>query len=443
MADTRLDTLLEAYFDGVLASDEKHELERRLLASAEDRHRFWQWAEWDALLSEWGEETESLEAGEGESSCPSKCIPPLSRKGAADMLRPWVFTLLGVFVVAFVGWLVPNGRIEPPHSATLVSTINARWSDDAMELSLISGDNPTGRLLRLLKGTAEFRTLHGATVRMEGPAAMRIDGATTVYVQSGKVVCRCPTPESRLTVNTAQTRVIDLGTEFTVDARPGQSTRVAVLSGEVKVGDDKSATVLRKGEAVEVWTHGVTMLTPEEVNEMLRDFDHEVSAPDSGENWLINGDFENSNEGEWIPWESSPIIQNGRMHIGCEGNSPWPLVRQIFRRPDLSGRVYAASVRAMQSSDDPLHPMQHAVLKLVFKNHQKQDFAFAAKYFQFGGEQLDKFVQVEVAAIAPPGTTAVSFQLLMNSRNEKSGTVIFDDAVLRVGEPMVDDVSKN
>jgi ferric-dicitrate binding protein FerR (iron transport regulator) len=444
MPPTRLDALLDAYFDGTLSPDDKRELEQGLLDSAENRSRFWQWAEWDALMNEWGEETGSRETGELD---PTVCDEPVRRRHrllATSLLGPMAFGLVGFMVVALVAWFSPpSSQSQGPKMATLVSTINARWSDSATELSLITGEDPTGRLLRLMEGTAEFRTLHGAYVRVEGPAAMRFDGATAIYVESGKVVCRCPTPESRLVVNTDQTRVVDLGTEFTVEARKDQSTRVAVLSGEVKVGPDQSATHLRKGEAAEVRTHGVTLLSPEEVKEMLQNFDQEVEVPGSEFNWLKNGSFDKPNEGEWKKVGKHVSIENETLRVSSGPEMPWPNARQNIWGDDLSGRVYAASVRAMQPADDPLQSLQFAVLKVNFINQHRKVFAYASKYFQFGGEEVDVFKTAEVAAIAPAGTKGVSLELLINARGQYSGTVIFDDAVLRVGEPPATNASNN
>ena len=120
--------------------------------------------------------------------------------------------------------------------AYLVASTQAQWSDPEIELCLRSGDLPRG-LLRLDSGSAEFLFRNGASAMLLGPATVRFTGPDSLLVQDGQVLCRCPTTDSRITVATPTTQVVDLGTEFAVAvARQPGSTRVAVIQGEVRVG---------------------------------------------------------------------------------------------------------------------------------------------------------------------------------------------------------------
>lgn len=323
-------------------------------------------------------------------------------------------------------WLKPASGLNLPF-ATLVSTVNERWENGAMELSLNAGEEPSG-LLHLLEGQAEFSTSRGASVALEAPAVMRFESATAIFVKSGKVLCRCPTPESRLTVRTPETQVIDLGTEFAVEARGDSSTRVAVFSGEVKV----ASTVLHEGQGAEVRTKGVTMLDAAVVREMMARMADEVMV--AGEtNRLRNAGFDSLAECGWKLAENHAMIEDGALCVSSRGHRFWPGVSQPSWQSDLNGHAVVASVSAMQPGDDPLQPMQFAVLKLVFMGEGGRPFAYASRHFQFGGEPTGVFETAHVAAIAPLGTKGVSVELLLNARGEKSGSVIFDDAVLHIG----------
>lgn len=340
----------------------------------------------------------------------------------------WAASVALTAVATWLWW--PSSSVSQPQVARLISATNARWDDSTTELRLNSGDEPSERL-RLAEGRAEFLTAHGATVILDGPAEVQFVEAGSLLVVSGRVMCRCPTPESRLVVRTAQTEVIDLGTEFAVEARDDRSTRVAVLSGEVKV----ASTVLKQGQGVEVRTKGVTVLSPEMLAEMQRSFKADLPMDSPRSNRLIDGSFEASSaQKTWELPVAFAKVEDGGLRISARGHQAWPNARQGIWQSDLAGRVVTLTVKAKQPSDDGLVESQFAVLKLTFVGERGVEFAYASRHFQFAGDPLDVPQEAQVAAIAPPGTKGVSVQLLLNAHGEKHGSVIFDDAVLTIGE---------
>lgn len=117
---------------------------------------------------------------------------------------------------------------------TLVTSTEARWADPNIDLALRAGDFPQG-LLRLEEGKVELTTRDGARVFLQAPVAVRFDSRKRIFCESGRLVCECPTPASRLEVQTPQTLIVDLGTVFSVNATPDSATHVAVLRGEVEL----------------------------------------------------------------------------------------------------------------------------------------------------------------------------------------------------------------
>lgn len=406
------DDLIQRFLDGQASPEEAAELSARIETNVEARNRYLDLAELHAAL--FADETLRDEKPPVVVSRPKWAWKAPMLKMAAAV----------VFMLGLIWMLNPASRLEKP-MAKLLSTENARWSDAGTELSLNAGEAPSG-ILRLMEGKAEFLTSLGAVVMLQGPVVMRFESATALFVESGKVLCRCPTAESRLVVRTPQTRVIDLGTEFVVEARADESTRVAVLSGEVKV----SSTVLHQGQAAEVRTQGVTMLHSEVVNEMRP---HVASPPRAeGTNLLRGGDF--SSEAD--AWETqSPYveIEDGSLHLRSLGHRSWPNARQRLWN-EASGRVVTASARAMQPKDDPLRQQQFAVLKLVFVGEGGRQIAYASRHFQFAGEEPGVFQRATITAIPPLGTKGIHLELLLNAQGDENGSVIFDDAVLHVGE---------
>lgn len=410
------DDLIHRFLDGTASQAEAAELSQLIETDANVRNRYLDLAELHAVLSA------------DESLREKKSRPAVNWTQRVTWLKMAAALAL---LASGAWWLASPAKVMPP-MAKLISSLNAQWADENTELTLNAGEAPTG-LLRLLDGKVEFSTAHGAVVVLEGKTVMRFENATTIFIESGRVVCRCPTPESRVTVHTPQTQVVDLGTEFAVEARADSSTRVAVLSGEVRVGGEADARVLHQGEAAEVRSEGVTMLHTEVVREMMPLPVKAEAALHTSENLLKNPDF--SSAQVWSAMERHVLIKDGTVRISSHGHRYWPFTQQSLWQNDLPGRIVTASVRAKQDQRDPLQPLQFAVLKVIFKGKNGRHLAYASRHFQFGGETPDLFQKATITAVAPPETRGLSVELLLNARGEERGTVVFDDALLTVSQP--------
>lgn len=347
-----------------------------------------------------------------------------------------------LLILAAAGvWLMFGSSRETVRSfATLMATTNARWSDPNVELALSSGERVTSAL-RLESGLAEFQMLDGATVVLDGPANVRFTDRKTVFVDEGRVFCKCPTPESRITVVTPQTRVVDLGTEFSVDARTDDSTRVAVLSGKVQVMS-LNAGVLTAGEVIEVKRDQVVRLkplTPEEIAALMPEVVSAQTADDAiGGNLLIDPGFEKPlpspvwrGTDDCLERTASLGRSGHAVRIHAKGNN-YPLVKQRVETGDISGKIVQASVWAMSPSGDPFSQQQSAVLKLAFLNAEGREFACSARHFLQSGEPANVYVQAHLAAKAPQGTRSVEVQLILAAASLKTGSVCFDDVSLLI-----------
>src|ERR1041385_2628365 len=79
MHDDRLQILLQRYFDQLLTTEERQELERILLASPQAREQFWESARWNAALRQWGEAEWGRCDAEDLKIVPLPDIPPATR----------------------------------------------------------------------------------------------------------------------------------------------------------------------------------------------------------------------------------------------------------------------------------------------------------------------------------------------------------------------------
>ncbi len=376
---------------------------------------------------------------------------PVTALSPRTVRRRWLLPLAAAAVfVAMLGvaalWLGFGRAKAAAPFATLMATTNARWADPNVELALNSGANITNAL-RLESGRAEFRTLDGATVLLDGPATVRFAERKLVLVEEGRVFCQCPTPESRLSVVTPQTKVVDLGTEFTVEARADESTRVSVLSGKVRVMT-LNAGVLSAGEVVDVKRDAVVRLKPLTAEEIAALMPKDIPAPtgrdEAGRNRLLDSGFEKP-----LPsalWRGTDDCLEHAAALGRSGNAVriraggrhYPLVKQHVESGDIGGRVVQASVWAMSPADDPLLPRQFAVLKLAFLNAEGREFACSTRHFLHDGHPPAAYVAAQLAAQAPQGTRSVEVQLMLGAGSMKAGSVCFDDAALTIAADAAD-----
>lgn len=405
--------LFGGFSDGTLSDAEMERLQTALREDAEAR-RLW------FLFND-------VEMALGSVRAPANVVP-LRRR---DAWR-WGSVAAAAAAVIVAGlFLLPQRGLAPV--AVLSAATNARWSDSNVELSLRAGEMPRG-LLRLENGLAEFRFASGATVIIEGPAVFEPRGPKRIFVQHGKVFCRCPDKASQITVVTPETEVTDLGTEFAVVAGAERNTRVAVIRGEVKVAASEPRR-LKTGEAAEIGRDRILKikpLPPGEIAELLS-FNASAGKIPARKNRLRNAGFDVAGDGwggsagHFVP--DARGRSGGAMRVRALGNRFWPLVEQTTTG-DIGGRVVVASVWAMHSAADPLLELQSAILKINFVDEHDREFAYAERYFLHAKDQPNRYVQAQVAAVAPAGATRVKLQLLLNARGLNSGSVLFDDAAL-------------
>jgi hypothetical protein len=306
-----------------------------------------------------------------------------------------------------------------------------------LELSLRSGDVPAGSL-RLESGMAEFRFSSGATAMVQGPATVRFPGPNRIFLQEGKVLCRCPAPASRIILTTPGTQVVDLGTEFAVEVAPGQqNTRVAVVSGKVGVGTSP-ARVLGTGQAAQVGPDQVVHLTPLPADAFADLLKAGVStAAPSGwsENLLSDTAFAADpahSKWYWTEGYVEPAGSDRTLAIHAKGHRFWPGARQRVATGDIGGRAVVGLVEAMMPANDVLRERQWAILKLAFIDEQGREFASAFRYFLRATDKPGQYIAAQVATLAPAGTRGVEIQLLLNARGQPSGTVWFRNVRLIV-----------
>jgi hypothetical protein len=115
----------------------------------------------------------------------------------------------------------------------------------------------------LLSGFAEIRFDTGATMIVEAPARFQVRAANAVELTSGQIAAKVPPNAHGFAVETATTRVIDLGTEFGVAASPDGSDEIQVFKGNVTAQPQAAVSVaplkLSEGQAAVSTGHQIKL----------------------------------------------------------------------------------------------------------------------------------------------------------------------------------------
>lgn len=421
---------------------------------------------------------------------PPHRLPGVDRTPLPRVGRRWVMAsaLVGVsLLVALTGlagtrWLGADrvlwknepmpvvAAVEPPFLAVLNASVEPVWDDPNVDLMLRRGQLPTGPM-ELRSGSVELLFGSGGIAVIEGPAVFEPIASDALYVSQGSVRCRCPKAGSELRVETPKGTVTDLGTEFAISIRPDMPLRVGVIEGRVRLDLAASTQWMAAGEAVSVdgdghATDDIGFFQDFGKRTSLIPFDEAAFA--AGVNRLDDPSFETSSastsaSGSSLgvppfakavlkigPWSGTPGHVESITHpvafgtrgvrISSRGNPFWPLIVQRCVTGDISGKTVLAAVSASQMADDPLAAHQRAIVKIAFVDEKGAEFGQAERHFLKVGGPKDRFVEGRIAAIAPPGTHAVNYTVLLNACGLSSGSIAIDDAKLVVVDAVSGDL---
>ena len=249
MNEVRLSLLLEKYRNGTLAAEERSELERELLSSADARKLFWEQARFHALLARWGQEEWGRRMAAAPKLVAAKPSPLWWWRGVK-----WgaLAAAAAVFLLAAV---IFHDRLSSPAPgvAVLASAVGVEWSDASH--APVQGAVLTPGWLRLKSGAALVEFYSGARVIVEGPAELQLVSATEAFCRVGRVSAQVPTPAHGFKMGAPGMMVTDLGTEFGLSVEQGAAPEVHVFTGKVELRRPNitpEPVVLPAGRAVRV-----------------------------------------------------------------------------------------------------------------------------------------------------------------------------------------------
>ncbi|GAA5510474.1 LamG domain-containing protein [Novipirellula caenicola] len=148
---------------------------------------------------------------------------------------------------------LPPTRLVGNQSIALIkSAVDVNWGPSATPLRV--GEVIPNHVLNFESGILEIVFLSGAMVVVEGPAKLDLVSKEKAVLHNGKIRCYVPPAAVGFSIETLDTKYLDMGTEFGVEIKPDGKQELHVFDGEVHVhslhGDDLPQTVL-SGEGLQ------------------------------------------------------------------------------------------------------------------------------------------------------------------------------------------------
>ena len=206
-------------------------------------------------------ETDSAEDIQEVARVPAVAPPPQQKKNRFD-LRSWWFLSTGLAAAVLIGAALIWFRMNRTAPARLEAAVDAQWTGSRTPKS---GQPLPAEGLTLASGVAQLHFDNGVSVIIEGPSTFQISSHNSVHLTSGKLSASVPVEGHGFTVTTNSARIVDLGTEFGVEAHDDGTTTVDVFQGRIQAESNSANSpgsppiILTAGQSGTVNNSGVTL----------------------------------------------------------------------------------------------------------------------------------------------------------------------------------------
>jgi hypothetical protein len=244
----------------------------------------------------------------------------------------------------------------------------------------------TGQKLDLAAGEAEVVFQTGAVAVLRGPAKIEIDSPNSVRLVIGNLSVRADTPVARgFTVHTGSASLVDLGTEFHVQAAAEGHSEVYVSVGAVEVRAQPGALprLLNAGQAAHIETGSSGVVALIEGGRDTQDFVFPTIKPPSDRDYADASQHHASIrvvQGKLAP-DSGPIelLLDGR----GQSNSDAP-GESVFFTNNQKGRILLDLGRAVTVRE--INTYSWHKYEMVPPGHPRRNSRTIQRYILYGYE---------------------------------------------------------
>ncbi len=172
------------------------------------------------------------------TSLPAKA--PFARRRLVQVLALAACLILTAVGVGFAWLRQPATGIGTTSTAIamLARAVDVRWAEGTAPLRVGSALEPGW--LRLESGLAQVVFYSGVRLVIEGPAELRLVSLSEAVCPTGRLLAEVPPPARGFRLKTDQLSVMDLGTEFAIDATRAR-TEIHVFKGKVELNPGTAA----------------------------------------------------------------------------------------------------------------------------------------------------------------------------------------------------------
>ena len=245
--DPAWEDLFNRFADGLATADDERQLHDLLKESADARRAYREFMSLHSSLY-WD-----------YAAVANRGIPPAGGSESGERGRQWRsrwiaavvagLILSGAAAAVAVGLMAPSlvkrgeladsaatgeDAIASPAAGPLATVKNTRFLLVADPESPLAVGKPidAGRV-SILGGAVELLLRNGVEILLEGPGELELIGELQAFLHAGSAVVRMPQGMRGFRLETANTEVLDLGTEFAVKSVKGFMTDVQVYDGAV------------------------------------------------------------------------------------------------------------------------------------------------------------------------------------------------------------------
>lgn len=180
-----------------------------------------------------------------------------------------------IFLVAYAYFVSMNRGIEV---ATLIDSMGAQWAGTESIMSKGMRFTTGRKPVSLKEGLADLCFDNGAVLTLEGPAEFQILAEDHLKLNTGRLYATVPKKAIGFTIHTPNARIVDLGTEFGVEADLCGNTTLHVMEGKTMLlagsESNKISMAVDRGSAKQVSGDSQTVIDiPYNDTHFVRTFD--------------------------------------------------------------------------------------------------------------------------------------------------------------------------